>query len=183
MVSSELNERYGTKEKWHGARPCARCHTSAHPLTAWSHAIYPRTANQGSSATLPLKRDLGVASHTDGWIKHRRLDAMAEREDSRHLSGAALSDGSSFEGECSGTRGGGREGTVPCSHGARTGHTMADRLVSRLRPIDSRSGDWLPVEINGNLANSSFCVVIEAMVRPWHLLYRFESGRAPLSFR
>ena len=55
-------------------------HASRLPLTKWFQAIYLITQNKNNISALSLKRQLGVCYRTAWRVKHKLLEAMAERE-------------------------------------------------------------------------------------------------------
>ncbi len=62
------------------------------PLTKWFQAIYLVTQNKNNLSALSLKRHLGVAYSTAWRIKHKRLEAMRQRESRRLLGGVVFAD-------------------------------------------------------------------------------------------
>ncbi len=63
-------------------------HASKLPLTQWFQAIYLVTQNKNNISALSLKRHLGVAYATAWRVKHKLLEAMAQRESARLPRGA-----------------------------------------------------------------------------------------------
>lgn len=88
-------------------------HASKLPLTAWFQAIYLVTQNKNCVSALSLKRHLGVSYRSAWRIKHKLLQAMAEREDTRQLTGVVVADDAYLGGRRSGKPGRGSENTVP----------------------------------------------------------------------
>ena len=90
---------------------CARCraqstvrsgtlfHASKLPLTQWFQAIYLVTQNKNNISALSLKRHLGVAYATAWRVKHKLLEAMAQRESARLLRGVVVADDAVLGGQ------------------------------------------------------------------------------------
>ena len=76
------------------------------PLTTWLLAIYLLTSTKTNLAALELKRHLGVCYRTAWRLKHKIMQAMAEQEKSRQLSGFVQIDDAYLGGE----RNGGKPG-------------------------------------------------------------------------
>jgi len=76
------------------------------PLTTWLLAIYLLTSTKTNLAALELKRHLGVRYRTAWRIKHKVMQAMSEREQSRQLAGFVQIDDAYLGGE----RNGGKRG-------------------------------------------------------------------------
>ena len=100
---------------------CARCkhqttlrsgtlfHASKLPLTIWFLAIYLITQSKNNISDLSLKRYLGVCYRTAWRLKHKILEAMAEAESGRKLSGTVRADDAYLGGVRQGKRGRGAE--------------------------------------------------------------------------
>jgi hypothetical protein len=89
-------------------------HASRLPLVTWFQAIYLVTQNKSCISALSLKRYLGVCYRTAWRLKHKLLEAMAEREDTRPLVGVVVADDAYLGGVRSGgKRGRGSENKVP----------------------------------------------------------------------
>lgn len=88
-------------------------HASKLPLTAWFQAIYLVTQNKNCISALSLERHLGVSYRTAWRVKHKLLEAMAEREDTRQLTGVVVADDAYLGGKHAGKRGRGSENKVP----------------------------------------------------------------------
>ena len=100
---------------------CSRCRsqTTLHsgtlfqstklPLTSWFQAIYLVTQNKNNLSALSLKRHLGVCYRTAWRIKHKLLEAMAERECIRPLVGVVVADDAYLGGVHAGKPGRGSE--------------------------------------------------------------------------
>jgi ribosomal protein L37AE/L43A len=83
------------------------------PLTRWFLAMHLITQAKNNVSALELKRHLGVCYKTAWLVKHKLLDVMAEREDTRVLDGRVEVDDAYLGGEMAGTRGRGSENKVP----------------------------------------------------------------------
>lgn len=75
-------------------------------LTTWFMAIHLLTSTKTNMAALELKRHLGVRYRTAWRLKHKIMQAMLEREESRQLSGFVQVDDAYLGGE----RNGGKPG-------------------------------------------------------------------------
>ena len=76
------------------------------PLTTWFLAIHLLTSTKTNMAALELKRHLGVSYRTAWRLKHKVMQAMTEREESRQLHGFVQIDDAYLGGE----RNGGKPG-------------------------------------------------------------------------
>lgn len=76
------------------------------PLTRWMLAIHLLTSTKTNMAALELKRHLGVCYRTAWRLKHKVMQAMMEREESRQLEGFVQIDDAYLGGE----RNGGKPG-------------------------------------------------------------------------
>lgn len=88
-------------------------HASRLPLTTWFQAIYLVTQNKNNLSTLSLKRHLGVCYRTAWRLKHKLLEAMAQREATRLLEGVVLADDAVLGGVQAGKPGRGSENKAP----------------------------------------------------------------------
>lgn len=84
-------------------------HASRLPLTKWFQAIYLVTQNKNNLSALSLKRHLGVCYRTAWRLKHKLLEAMAQREATRLLEGVVLADDAVLGGVQAGKPGRGSE--------------------------------------------------------------------------
>lgn len=83
-------------------------------LTLWFLAMHLLTQSKNNVSALELKRHLGVCYRTAWLLKHKLLEVMRLREDSRQLTGRVEIDDAYLGGELSGgTRGRGSENKVP----------------------------------------------------------------------
>lgn len=88
-------------------------HASKLPLTKWFQAIFLVTQNKNNISALALKRYLGVCYRTAWRVKHKLLEAMAERESRRLLTGVVVADDAYLGGAHAGKPGRGSENKVP----------------------------------------------------------------------
>ncbi len=72
------------------------------PLRTWVLALHLLTATKTNLAALELMRHLGVNYKTAWRVKHKVMQAMAERENSRQLSGFVQVDDAYLGGERNG---------------------------------------------------------------------------------
>ncbi len=105
---------------------CHRCHRQTSvtsgtifeytklPLTTWFLGIYLLTQPKNGISALELKRQLGIGYNAAWRLKHKLLQVMKERDDSKPLSGAIQVDDAYWGGEHNGgKRGRGAEGKTP----------------------------------------------------------------------
>lgn len=83
------------------------------PLTIWFLAIYLLTQSKNAVSALELKRQLGVSYKTAWSIKHKLLQTMLQREETRRLEGRVEIDDAYLGGEKQGKRGRGSENKTP----------------------------------------------------------------------
>ena len=84
------------------------------PLTSWFLAMHLLTQSKNNVAALELMRHLGVCYKTAWLIKHKLMEVMREREDSRVLDGRVEIDDAYLGGELPGGKTGrGSENKVP----------------------------------------------------------------------
>ena len=84
------------------------------PLTRWFLALQLLTQSKNNVSALELKRQLGVCYRTAWLIKHKIMEAMRLREDSRELDGRVEIDDAYLGGERSGGKvGRGSENKIP----------------------------------------------------------------------
>ena len=88
-------------------------HGSKLPLTIWFQAIYLVTQNKNCISALSLMRHLGVSYRAAWRLKHKLLEAMAEREAVRQLDGVVVADDAYLGGKHPGKRGRGSQNKVP----------------------------------------------------------------------
>lgn len=84
------------------------------PLTRWFVAMHLLTQAKNNVSALELKRHLGVCYKTAWLMKHKLMEVMRQREDSRVLDGRVEIDDAYLGGERSGGKSGrGSENKVP----------------------------------------------------------------------
>ena len=83
------------------------------PLTTWFLAMHLLTQSKNNIAALELKRHLGVSYPTAWLLKHKLMQVMADREQSRMLTGRVEIDDAYLGGERPGVRGRGSENKRP----------------------------------------------------------------------
>lgn len=119
------NSTYCVLEKRH-LYQCNRCHhqtsltsrtlfeSTKLPLTTWFLAIYLITQAKTGLSALALKREIGVSYNTAWSMKHKIMQAMKERDDSKPLSGTIQLDDVYWGGERHGGKSGrGAENKTP----------------------------------------------------------------------
>ena len=84
------------------------------PLTRWFLAMHLLTQSKNNVAALELMRHLGVCYKTAWLVKHKLMEVMREREDSRVLDGRVEIDDAYLGGELAGGKSGrGSDNKVP----------------------------------------------------------------------
>src|SRR4029453_9347364 len=84
------------------------------PLTSWFLAMHLLTQSKKNVSALELGRHLGVSYKTAWLLKHKVMEVMRLREDTRQLSGRVEIDDAYLGGELSGGKAGrGSENKVP----------------------------------------------------------------------
>ena len=118
-------------------------HASKLPLTKWFQAIYLVTQNKSNISALSLKRHLGVCYRTAWRIKHKLLEAMAERESRRLLSGVVMADDAYLGGvHAGGKPGRGSENKAPFLAAVEL-NDEGHPLHVRFDPIDDLKGSTM----------------------------------------
>lgn len=122
---------------------CNRCHHQASitagtvfsstklALTTWFLGLYFVTQDKKGISSLELKRRLGISYHAAWRMKHKLMQAMMEREQSKVLSGFIEVDDAYIGGERSGKPGRGAAGKTPFVAAVQTtaqGHPEAIKL-------------------------------------------------------
>jgi transposase-like protein len=105
---------------------CHRCHHQTSltantvfshtklPLTTWFLAIFLLTQSKSGLSAMALSRHLGVSYNTAWLVKHKLMQTMRERDDSKPLSGQIQVDDAFWGGERrGGKRGRGAAGKTP----------------------------------------------------------------------
>src|SRR5208337_4006407 len=84
------------------------------PLCTWFRAMYHLTQSKGGISSIELGRRLGVTQTTAWKIKHKLMQAMMERDATKHLTGRIEIDDAYLGGERNGgKRGRGSPGKTP----------------------------------------------------------------------
>lgn len=76
------------------------------PLTTWFLALYLLTQTKNGMAALELSRHLGVCYRTAWRLKHKLMQAMAQRDAQQRLGGIVQIDDAYLGGECPGGKAG-----------------------------------------------------------------------------
>ena len=124
---------------------CNRCHRQTSvtsgtifehtklPLTTWFLGMYFLTQSKNGISVLSLKRQLGIGYNAAWRMKHKLLQVMKERDDSRPLTGRIQIDDVYWGGERrNGKRGRGAAGKTPFLAAVQTnehGHPVAMRMT------------------------------------------------------
>ena len=110
---------------------------SNQPLTIWFQAIYFMTQSKHGISAMELKRKLGIKKHDNALaMKHKLMQAMQEREDSKELSGRIEVDDSFIGGENhGGKRGRGSENKTPFVAAVSTTNGKPNQL--KLQTVES----------------------------------------------
>ena len=128
-----------------GLYQCYRCHHQTSmtsgtifeytklPLTTWFLGMYLLTQPKNGISALELKRQLGIGYNAAWRMKHKLLQVMKERDDSKPLNGAIQVDDAYWGGEHNGgKRGRGAESKTPFIAAVQTdehGHPIAMRFT------------------------------------------------------
>jgi transposase-like protein len=104
------------------------------PLPTWFQALYLLTQTKNGVSGLELMRHLGVSHRTAWRIKHKVMQAMAERESRRQLSGRVEIDDAYLGGEKAGKPGRGSENKIPFVAAVQTTADGQAQLI-RLDPV------------------------------------------------
>lgn len=128
-----------------GVYQCHRCHRQTSvtsgtifeytklPLTTWFLGMYMLTQTKNGVSALELKRQLGIGYNAAWRMKHKLLQVMKERDDSKPLSGMIQMDDAYWGGEHhGGKRGRGAPGKTPFVAAVQTdedGHPIAMRFT------------------------------------------------------
>jgi transposase-like protein len=114
------------------------------PLTRWFLAMHLMTQAKNNVSALELKRHLGVRYKAAWLMKHKLLQVMAEREDSRVLSGRVEIDDAYLGGQREGKRGRGSENKVSFVVAVQTTED-AQPVAVRMDPVaftNQALADW-----------------------------------------
>lgn len=117
------------------------------PLRTWFIAIYALTSTKTNLAALELMRQLGVCYRTAWRLKHKILQAMAEREETRRLAGFVQLDDAYLGGERNGGKPGrGSENKQPFLIAVSTEETLEHPTFAVIEPVkafdDAAMTDW-----------------------------------------
>ncbi len=108
------------------------------PLTTWFMAIHLLTSTKTNLAALELKRHLGVRYRTAWRLKHKIMQAMMEREETRQLAGFVQLDDAYLGGERNGgKRGRGSENKQPFVIAVSTDETLEHPSFAVIEPVKS----------------------------------------------
>jgi len=106
------------------------------PLTTWMLAMHLLTATKTNLAALELMRHLGVNYKTAWRIKHKVMQAMAEREASRQLNGFVQIDDAYLGGERTGGKPGrGSENKQPFVIAVETDEDLEHPRFAVIEPV------------------------------------------------
>ena len=117
------------------------------PLTTWFLALHLLTASKTNVAALELKRHLGVTYRTAWRLKHKIMQAMTQREESRRLNGLVQIDDAYLGGERNGGKPGrGSENKQPFLIAVETNENLdhpACAVIEPVRTFDNVAvADW-----------------------------------------
>lgn len=118
------------------------------PLRTWMLAMHLLTATKTNLAALELMRHLGVNYKTAWRIKHKIMQAMAEREEARQLQGMVQIDDAYLGGErTGGKRGRGSENKQALVIAVQTDDTHQRPTFAVLEPVQAFDNvsleDWV----------------------------------------
>lgn len=118
------------------------------PLRTWMLAMHLLTSTKTNLAALELMRHLGVNYKTAWRLKHKIMQAMAEREDSRRLKGFVQIDDAYLGGERNGGKPGrGSENKQPFVIAVETNDDLERPTFAVIEPVkafDNASlADWV----------------------------------------
>ena len=108
------------------------------PLTTWFLAMHLLTASKTNMSALALMRHLGVCYDTTWKLKHKIMQAMTEREETRQLSGFVQIDDAYLGGERNGGKPGrGSENKQPFVVAVATDVTLEHPTFAVIEPVRS----------------------------------------------
>lgn len=106
------------------------------PLRTWFVAIYALTSTKNNVAALELMRQLGVCYRTAWRLKHKILQAMTEREETRQLAGFVQLDDAYLGGEVNGGKPGrGSENKQPFLIAVATDENLEHPTFAVIEPV------------------------------------------------
>jgi ribosomal protein L37AE/L43A len=112
------------------------------PLTTWFLAIHLLTSTKTNMAALELKRHLGVTYRTAWRLKHKVMEAMVQREQSRQLHGFVQIDDAYLGGERNGgKRGRGSENKQAFVIAVETDVTLEHPRYAVIEPVSTFNSD------------------------------------------
>ena len=100
------------------------------PLTTWFLAMHLLTQSKHSISSLELARQLGVRQKTAWSLKHKLMQVMLEREQTRVLSGRVETDDAYMGGQAHGNRGRGAGRKRPFLAAVQTGDGLKPHFLS-----------------------------------------------------
>lgn len=117
------------------------------PLTTWFIALYLLTSTKTNMSALELKRHLGVRYRTAWRLKHKVMQAMAEREEARQLAGFVQLDDAYLGGERTGGKAGrGSENKQPFVIAVSTNESLEHPTFAVMEPVkgfdNASMRDW-----------------------------------------
>ena len=114
------------------------------PLRLWLLAMYLLTQNKNAISALALKRQLGVSYKTAWLMKHKLMQAMAQRDERYLLQGRVEIDDAYLGGERAGHINGGRRAANKTAFVAAV-QTSADGrpLYMRLTPVQDFTNEHM----------------------------------------
>jgi transposase-like protein len=108
------------------------------PLTTWYLAMHLLTGRKTNMSVLELKRHLGVCYDTACKLKHKIMQVMTEREETRQLSGFVQIDDAYLGGERNGGKPGrGSENKQPFVVAVATDETLEHPNFAVIEPVRS----------------------------------------------
>lgn len=106
------------------------------PLRTWFVAIYLLTSTKTNLSALELKRHLGVRYRTAWRLKHKIMQAMMEREETRQLAGFVQVDDAYLGGEANGGKvGRGAPNKQPFVIAVSTDETLEHPTFAVIEPV------------------------------------------------
>lgn len=106
------------------------------PLKTWFLALYLLTSTKTNMAALELKRHLGVSYRTAWRIKHKVMQAMTVREQTRQLNGFVQVDDAYLGGELNGGKSGrGSENKQPFVVAVETDEQLEHPKYAVIEPV------------------------------------------------
>jgi len=114
------------------------CASTKLPLRTWFIAIYALTTTKTNLAALELMRQLGVCYRTAWRLKHKIMQAMVEREETRQLAGFVQVDDAYLGGERNGGKPGrGSENKQPFLIAVATDENLERHVLETLPTVST----------------------------------------------